>query len=65
MSVSLHPTVGGSNPGVKAEVVHSVNENLNLIGGCSLASHPSAFASLSVCFLLLYIHKKEIHKISI
>ncbi|XP_024958864.1 uncharacterized protein LOC112499819 [Cynara cardunculus var. scolymus] len=45
---SLHPTVGGSNPGVKAELVHSVNEKLNLIGGYSLTSHPSAFASLSV-----------------
>lgn len=44
----LHPTVGGSNPGLKAELVHSVHEDLNLIGGCSLASHPSAFASLSV-----------------
>ncbi|KAI3497180.1 hypothetical protein L1887_39606 [Cichorium endivia] len=48
LQFSLHPTIGGTNPGVKAEVVHSVNEDLNLIGGCSLASHPSAFASLSV-----------------
>ncbi|XP_071730092.1 uncharacterized protein [Rutidosis leptorrhynchoides] len=45
---SLHPTIGGSNPGVKAEVVHSVKEDLNLIGGCSFTSHPSAFASVSV-----------------
>nr|XP_043627380.1 uncharacterized protein LOC122598995 [Erigeron canadensis] len=44
----LHPTFGGSDPGLKAEVVHSVNEDLNLIGGCSLASLPSAFASLSL-----------------
>ncbi|PWA69917.1 hypothetical protein CTI12_AA279870 [Artemisia annua] len=45
---SLHPTVGGSNPGVKAELVHAVNEDLSLIGGCSFASHPSAFASLAL-----------------
>ncbi|KAL8195446.1 hypothetical protein R6Q57_025849 [Mikania cordata] len=45
---SLHPTFGGSNPGLKAELVHSVNEDLNLIGGCSLTSHPSAFVSLSL-----------------
>ncbi|KAK1431040.1 hypothetical protein QVD17_14240 [Tagetes erecta] len=45
---SLHPTFGGNNPGLKAEVVHSVNEDLNLIAGCSLTSHPSAFASLSL-----------------
>ncbi|KAJ9537774.1 hypothetical protein OSB04_030507, partial [Centaurea solstitialis] len=45
---SLQPTVGGSNPGVKAEVVHSLNEELSLIGGCCFVSHPCAFASLSV-----------------
>ncbi|KAI7736696.1 hypothetical protein M8C21_004284 [Ambrosia artemisiifolia] len=45
---SLHPTFGGNNPGLKAEIVQSVNEDLNLIGGCSLTSHPSAFASLSL-----------------
>ncbi|PWA69621.1 Syntaxin/epimorphin, conserved site-containing protein [Artemisia annua] len=44
---SLHPTVGSSNPGVKAKLVHSVNVDLSLIGGCSFASHPSAFASLA------------------
>ncbi|KAL8248101.1 hypothetical protein R6Q59_004969 [Mikania micrantha] len=48
MYTSLHPTFGGSNPRLKAELVHSVNENLNLIGGCSLTSHPSAFVSLSL-----------------
>ncbi|KAI7746676.1 hypothetical protein M8C21_018288 [Ambrosia artemisiifolia] len=45
---SLHPTIGGNNPGLKAELVHSLNEELSLIGGCSLASHPTAFASLSL-----------------
>ncbi|KAI3804858.1 hypothetical protein L1987_26710 [Smallanthus sonchifolius] len=45
---SFHPTFGGTNLGLKAELVHSVNDDLNLIGGCSLTSHPSAFASLSV-----------------
>ncbi|KAD6794446.1 hypothetical protein E3N88_05342 [Mikania micrantha] len=45
---SLQPTLGGSNPGLKAELVHSLNEELSLIGGCSLVSQPSAFASLSV-----------------
>ncbi|KAI7736697.1 hypothetical protein M8C21_004285, partial [Ambrosia artemisiifolia] len=46
--MSLHPTFGGNNPGLKAEIVQSVNEDLNLIGGFSLTSHPSAFASLSL-----------------
>ncbi|KAJ0530664.1 hypothetical protein HanHA89_Chr10g0392371 [Helianthus annuus] len=45
---SLHPTIGGSNPGLKAELVHSLNEELSLIGGCSLVSHPTAFASVSL-----------------
>ena len=36
---------------MKAELVHSVNEDLSLIGGCSFASHPSTFSSLAVSFL--------------
>lgn len=48
---SLQPTLGGNNPGLKAELVHSIKEELSLIGGCSLVSQPSAFASLSVSFL--------------
>ncbi|GMJ11404.1 hypothetical protein like AT3G14830 [Hibiscus trionum] len=45
---SLCPTFGGSNPGLRAEVIHTVKEDLNLICGCSLAAHPSAFASISL-----------------
>ncbi|XAR56442.1 hypothetical protein NMG60_11036933 [Bertholletia excelsa] len=45
---SMCPTLGGRDPGLKAEFIHSVNEELSLICGCSLKSHPSAFASLSV-----------------
>ncbi|KAK1404861.1 hypothetical protein POM88_004466 [Heracleum sosnowskyi] len=29
--VSLNPTFGGSNPGARAEIVHSVREELSLI----------------------------------
>lgn len=46
--VSLNPTFGGSNPGLRAELIHSVKENLNLICGYSLATHPSTYASISV-----------------
>ncbi|MBA0632689.1 hypothetical protein Godav_001383, partial [Gossypium davidsonii] len=45
--ISLCPTFGGSNPGLRAEVIHTVKDNLNLICGCSLVAHPSAFASIS------------------
>ncbi|KAK8519982.1 hypothetical protein V6N13_031543 [Hibiscus sabdariffa] len=45
---SLCPTFGGSNPGLRAEVIHTVKEDLNLICGCSLVEHPSAFASISL-----------------
>ncbi|TYH35365.1 hypothetical protein ES332_D13G188600v1 [Gossypium tomentosum] len=45
---SLCPTFGGSNPGLRAEVIHTVKDNLNLICGCSLVAHPSAFASISL-----------------
>lgn len=45
---SLNPTIGGSNPGIRAEIIHSVQENVNLICGCSLTTHPSAYASVSV-----------------
>ena len=47
-SVSLCPTFGGSNPGLHAELTHSVNDHLNLICGCAATTHPSAFASLAV-----------------
>ncbi|KAB2616042.1 hypothetical protein D8674_022630 [Pyrus ussuriensis x Pyrus communis] len=45
---SLCPTFGGSNPGLRAELIHSVKEQLNLICGCAFTAHPSAFASVSV-----------------
>ncbi|KAJ9183027.1 hypothetical protein P3X46_006947 [Hevea brasiliensis] len=45
---SLCPTLGGSNPGLRAELIHSVNEQLNLICGCAFMTHPSIFASLSI-----------------
>ncbi|XP_022717302.1 uncharacterized protein LOC111275929 isoform X2 [Durio zibethinus] len=45
---SLCPTFGGSKPGLRAEVIHTVKEDLNLICGCALVAHPSAFASISV-----------------
>lgn len=50
--VSLCPTFGGSNPGLRAELIHSVKEQLSLILGCAFVTHPSAFASISVshCF---------------
>ncbi|KAK4420437.1 hypothetical protein Salat_1994000 [Sesamum alatum] len=45
---SLCPTFGGSCPGLRMELTHSVKEELNLICGCALVTHPSAFASVSV-----------------
>ncbi|XP_010542325.1 PREDICTED: uncharacterized protein LOC104815577 [Tarenaya hassleriana] len=47
IQLSVCPTFGGSNPGTKAEVVHSVSDDLNLICGCTFTAHPSAFASIS------------------
>ncbi|OMO74734.1 hypothetical protein CCACVL1_16493 [Corchorus capsularis] len=47
IQLSLCPTFGGSNPGLRAEAIHTVKENLNLICGCALVAHPSAFASVS------------------
>ncbi|XP_047311104.1 uncharacterized protein LOC124914568 [Impatiens glandulifera] len=48
IQLSMCPTFGGSNPGLQAEIVHSVNEEVNLICGYSYFSHPTAFASLSL-----------------
>lgn len=48
--VSVCPTFGGSNPGLRAELIHSVNEDLSLICGCAYTIHPSAFASISVSY---------------
>ncbi|CAK9151731.1 unnamed protein product [Ilex paraguariensis] len=47
---SLCPTFGGSNPGLRAELINTVKEDVSLICGCALETHPSAFASLSVSF---------------
>ncbi|KAJ7981863.1 Epstein-barr nuclear antigen [Quillaja saponaria] len=45
---SLCPTFGGSNPGLRTELIHSVKEKLNLICGCAFTTYPSAFASVSI-----------------
>ncbi|XP_050218379.1 uncharacterized protein LOC126669094 [Mercurialis annua] len=45
---SLCPTFGGSNPGLRAELIHSMNEKMNMICGCAVTAHPSLFASLSI-----------------
>ncbi|XXG67547.1 hypothetical protein AAC387_Pa06g0870 [Persea americana] len=46
--LSICPTFGGSNPGLRAELIHSVKEKLNLICGCVSSAHPSAYASISL-----------------
>ncbi|CAH2070286.1 unnamed protein product [Thlaspi arvense] len=42
-------TFGGNNPRMKTEVIHSLNDNINMICGCdcALTAYPSAFASVS------------------
>ncbi|KAI4323055.1 hypothetical protein L6164_022692 [Bauhinia variegata] len=45
---SVCPTFGGSNPGLRAELIHSIKEKLNLICGCAFMTYPSAFASVSI-----------------
>ncbi|KAK7324510.1 hypothetical protein VNO77_28115 [Canavalia gladiata] len=45
---SLCPTLGGSNPGLRAELIHSVKEKINLICGCAFMTYPSVFASVSI-----------------
>ncbi|KAL0816935.1 hypothetical protein Bca101_073379 [Brassica carinata] len=47
LQLSVCPTFGGSNPGMKAEVIHSLRDDLNLIYGYALTAHPSAFGSVS------------------
>ncbi|KAF3438644.1 hypothetical protein FNV43_RR21408 [Rhamnella rubrinervis] len=44
----LCPTFGRSDPGLQAEVIHSVKEQLSLICSCTFVRHPSAFASIAV-----------------
>ncbi|XP_062206749.1 uncharacterized protein LOC133908648 isoform X2 [Phragmites australis] len=48
IQVSVCPTFGGSNPGVHAEVAHSLKEELNLMCGLSCSRHPSAFTALAI-----------------
>ncbi|KAH0872765.1 hypothetical protein HID58_070127 [Brassica napus] len=36
-----------NNPGTKTELIHSLNDNINMICGCAMTAHPSAFASVS------------------
>ncbi|XP_062011654.1 uncharacterized protein LOC133728274 [Rosa rugosa] len=48
LQCSLFPTLGGSDPGLRAELIHSVKEQLSLICGCAFTTHPSAFASVAV-----------------
>lgn len=61
--ISLSPTFGGSNPGFRAEVVHSVKKHLNLMCGCSFIAHPSAFASISVSIELPFVDHVNLWKI--
>uniref|UniRef100_A0A452ZMI3 Uncharacterized protein n=1 Tax=Aegilops tauschii subsp. strangulata TaxID=200361 RepID=A0A452ZMI3_AEGTS len=46
--VSVCPTLGGSDPGIRAEIVHSLKEEIGVSCGFSCSRHPSAFTSLSI-----------------
>ncbi|KAM0858013.1 hypothetical protein ACQ4PT_048069 [Festuca glaucescens] len=48
VQVSVCPTFGGSDPGIRTEVVHSLKEELSVMYGLSCSRHPSAFTSLSL-----------------
>uniref|UniRef100_A0A0D9V591 Uncharacterized protein n=1 Tax=Leersia perrieri TaxID=77586 RepID=A0A0D9V591_9ORYZ len=48
VQVSVCPTFGGNDPGVRAEVIHSLKEELNVMCGLSCSRHPSAFTALSI-----------------
>ncbi|KAI3879801.1 hypothetical protein MKX03_000420 [Papaver bracteatum] len=48
IQVSICPTIGGSNPGLRAELIRSVKEKLSLIFGCACTTYPSAFASVAI-----------------
>ncbi|CAN6332308.1 unnamed protein product [Urochloa humidicola] len=48
IQVSVCPTFGGSDPGIRAEFVHSLKEELNVMCGFSCSRHPSAFTSVSL-----------------
>ncbi|KAH0468098.1 hypothetical protein IEQ34_003131 [Dendrobium chrysotoxum] len=48
VQLSICPTFGGSNPGLRAELIQTLKEKLNLICGFSFTAHSSAFASLAI-----------------
>ncbi|CAM0954417.1 unnamed protein product [Alopecurus aequalis] len=48
IQVSVCPTFGGSDPRIRAEVIHSLKEELSVTYGLSCSSHPSAFTSISL-----------------
>ncbi|KAG8081601.1 hypothetical protein GUJ93_ZPchr0286g2804 [Zizania palustris] len=48
IQVSVCPTFGGSDPGIRAEFVHSLKEELNVMCGFSCSRHPSAFTAVSL-----------------
>ncbi|GAA0175728.1 hypothetical protein LIER_28846 [Lithospermum erythrorhizon] len=48
IQIGLSPTFGGSDPGLRAELTHSLKEEINLICGCALARYPSAFTAVSL-----------------
>jgi hypothetical protein len=45
---SVCPTFGGNDPGIRAEFVHSLKDELSVMCGFSCSQHPSAFTALSV-----------------
>ncbi|KAG2304677.1 hypothetical protein Bca52824_033328 [Brassica carinata] len=47
IQLSVCSTYGGINPGTRTELIHSLNDNINMICGCAMTAHPSAFASVS------------------
>lgn len=52
---SVCPTFGGSDPGIRAEFVHSLKEVLSVMCGFSCSRHPSAFTALSVSAPALFL----------
>lgn len=55
---SVCPTFGGSDPGIRAEFVHSLKQELNVMCGFSCSRHPSAFTALSVSPPALLMYNK-------
>ncbi|KXG22395.1 hypothetical protein SORBI_3009G207900 [Sorghum bicolor] len=47
IQISVCPTFGGSDPGIRTEFVHSLKDELSVMCGFSCSRHPSAFTSLS------------------